>query len=71
MLSEVNLHYLTYQFTEWPVDPVGTTSVLSLRGEWSWFASHQGYLWPPYVIGQAIIFLPCGFFSLSCFFYLS
>jgi len=24
------------------------------------------YLWPPYVIGQAIIFLPCGFF----FFYL-
>jgi len=24
-------------------------------------------LWPPYVIGQAIIFLPCGFFYL-CFF---
>jgi len=22
-------------------------------------------LWPPYVIGQAIIFLPCGFFLLS------
>jgi len=27
-------------------------------------------LWPPYVIGQAIIFLPCGFF-LSFIFYLS
>jgi len=25
-------------------------------------------LWPPYVIGQAIIFLPCGFFYLSIFF---
>jgi len=22
-------------------------------------------LWPPYVIGQAVIFLPCGFFVLS------
>ena len=29
-----------------------------------WFS--LDYLWPPYVIGQAIIFLPCGFF-----FYLS
>jgi len=26
-------------------------------------------LWPPYVIGQAIIFLPCGFFYLSYIFY--
>ena len=26
------------------------------------------YLWPPYVIGQAIIFLLCGFFLLSSFF---
>ena len=25
----------------------------------------QKFLWPPYVIGQAIIFLPCGFFLLS------
>jgi len=25
-------------------------------------------LWPPYVIGQAIIFLPCGFFFLSSIF---
>jgi len=25
-------------------------------------------LWPPYVIGQAIIFLPCGFYLLSSFF---
>jgi len=24
-------------------------------------------LWPPYVIGQAIIFLPCGFFLLLLF----
>ena len=23
------------------------------------------FLWPPYVIGQTIIFLPCGFFLLS------
>ena len=28
-------------------------------------------LWPPYVIGQAIIFLPCGFFFLSIFFFSS
>jgi len=26
------------------------------------------YLWPPYVIGQAIMFLPCGFYLLSSFF---
>jgi len=25
-------------------------------------------LWPPYVIGQAIIFLPCGFYLSSIFF---
>jgi len=25
-------------------------------------------LWPPYVIGKAIIFLPCGFFLLLSFF---
>jgi len=24
-------------------------------------------LWPPYVIGQAIIFLPCGSFCLSIY----
>jgi len=28
-------------------------------------------LWPPYVIGQAIIFLPCGFFLLSSSFFSS
>jgi len=28
-------------------------------------------LWPPYVIGQAIIFLPCGFYLLSFFFFFS
>ena len=28
-------------------------------------------LWPPYVIGQAIIFLPCGFFLPSFSFYSS
>ena len=27
------------------------------------------FLWPPYVIGQAIIFLPCGFFLSSIFFF--
>ena len=26
-------------------------------------------LWPPYVIGGAIIFLSCGFFFLSIFFF--
>jgi len=25
-------------------------------------------LWPPYVIGQAIVFLPCGFYLSSSFF---
>jgi len=28
------------------------------------------YLWPPYVIGQAITFLPCGFFYLLSIVYL-
>jgi len=28
-------------------------------------------LWPPYVIGQAIIFSPCGFFLLSSFIFFS
>jgi len=27
-------------------------------------------LWPPFVIGQAIIFLPCGFYLLFLSFYL-
>jgi len=28
------------------------------------------FLWPPYVIGQAIVFLPCGFFFfLSSYFF--
>ena len=31
----------------------------------------RSLLWPPYVIGQAIIFLPCGFFFLSIFFFSS
>ena len=34
-------------------------------------ASYPKYLWPPCEIGQAIIFLPCGFFYLSSFFYFS
>jgi len=29
------------------------------------------YLWPPYVIGQAIIFVPCGFYLLSSSFFSS
>jgi len=28
---------------------------------------HLYWLWPPYIIGQAIIFLPCGFYLLSSF----
>jgi len=28
------------------------------------------FLWPPYGIGQAIIFLSCGFFLSSIFFFL-
>jgi len=28
------------------------------------------FLWPPYVIGQAIIFLPCGFFLSSIYLFL-
>ena len=30
----------------------------------------RGLLWPPYVIGQAITFLPCGFYLLSFFSFL-
>jgi len=33
------------------------------------FTSPYYFLWPPYVIGQDIIFLPCGFFLLSFFFF--
>ena len=29
----------------------------------------SGLLWPPCVIGQAIIFLPCGFYLSSSFFF--
>jgi len=29
----------------------------------------EHFLWPPYVIGQAIIFLPCGFFFLFLLFF--
>ena len=29
---------------------------------------YSEYLWPPYVMGQAIIFLPCGLFLLLLFF---
>ena len=28
---------------------------------------HSTFLWSPYVIGQTIIFLPCGFYLLSFF----
>ena len=30
--------------------------------------THSTLLWPPYGIGQAVIFLPCGFFYLSIFY---
>ena len=30
---------------------------------------NQQLLWPPYVIGQAIMFLPCGFFYLLSSFF--
>ena len=32
------------------------------------YLTNNCVLWPPYGIGQAIIFLPCGFFLLSFFF---
>ena len=28
------------------------------------------FLWPPYVIGADIVFLPCGFYLLSIFFFI-
>jgi len=31
---------------------------------------HNIFLWPPYVIWQAIIFLPCGFYLFLFFFFL-
>jgi len=30
---------------------------------------HSSFLWSPYVIGQTIIFLPCGFYLLPFFFF--
>ena len=39
------------------------------RGDWRSVIYDCLLIWPPYVIGQAIIFLPCGFFFyLSSFF---
>jgi len=35
----------------------------------SWFTNVSSLLWPPYGIGQAIIFLPCGFFYLLLSFF--
>ena len=37
---------------------------VSLEGDQWWIVD---LLWPPYVIGQAIIFLSCGFFYLSIY----
>ena len=34
-----------------------------------WVLAHILVLWPPCLIGQAIIFLPCGFFFLSLSFF--
>ena len=39
----------------WPWSPISATAELLLL------------LWPPYAIGQAIIFLPCGFFLVLLF----
>ena len=44
-----------------------------LQRIWSWQQHHkhwQWLLWPPCVADADIIFLPCGFFYLSFFFYL-
>jgi len=40
-----------------------------VRRRCSFFSNYYHLLWPPYGIGQAIIFLPCGFFYLSSFFH--
>ena len=53
------LNWMIYWFGQ----PTGVVTALGTKGAW--------LLWPPYVIGQAIIFLPCGFFLLSFFFYSS
>jgi len=43
--------------------------LLSHASKVLFLALSDNFLWPPYVIGQAIIFLPCGFFFyLSIFF---
>ena len=41
--------------------------------KWMALTSHRGnmLLWPPYVIGQAIILLPCGLYLLSSSFFSS
>jgi len=43
---------------------------MSITEEHTELVSYLDLLWPPYVIGQAIIFLSCGFFFylLSTFF---
>jgi len=41
-----------------------TDSTVAVYSTRRWFNVILGYLWPPYGIGQAIMFLPCGFFYL-------
>ena len=49
--------------TFWPVSIVVKLLTIS--------ATAELLLWSPYVIGQTIIFLPCGFFLSSFFFFLA
>jgi len=61
----------------WPIETY--SPIFANFGPWvSWYhaatcinPSLMHLLWPPYVIWQAIIFLPCGFYLSSSFFFFS
>ena len=71
-LSWLGLLYTTWlEFYAWDVEAKVTGPLCAgcVEGSSIWIST---YLWSPYGIGQAIIFLPCGFFFyLSFFFFLA
>jgi len=60
-LQELSSSSLQYQQTHSRFSSTGLFKIATVH--------RRIFLWPPYGIGQAIIFLPCGFY-LSFFFYI-
>jgi len=58
----------TANLTAYSNSTVGSTANVLIQKKLHARTQLRTFLWPPYEIGQAIIFLPCGFFLLSSFF---